>query len=83
MAIRCKMRLENVFRTEWGGVKAFFRCNYDAVLCAEDVGFQKATPSGQAEYIIDNPKAAEQLVIGRDYYVDFHPVTKPEEKAAA
>lgn len=62
------MRLENIFRTEWASVKAFFRCNYDASLSEEEVGFQKATPSGQAEYLIDNPKAAEQLVIGRVYY---------------
>ena len=28
---------------------------------------------------IDNPKAAEQLVIGASYYVDFHPVSQPVE----
>jgi len=82
MAIRCKMRLENVFRTEWGSAKVFFRCNYDSKLSEEDVGFQKATPSGSAEFMIDNPKAAEQLVIGRDYYVTFDAVPKPEAKAA-
>lgn len=68
------MCLDNIFRNEWGGMKAFFRCEYDAALSAEDVGFQKATPSGSAEFVIDNPKAKEQLVIGRYYYVDFHPI---------
>lgn len=74
MAIRCKMRLDDVISNAWGGKKAFFRCEYDERLAKEDVGFQKATPTGQAEFVIDNPKASEQLVIGGYYYVDFHPV---------
>lgn len=78
MAIRCKMRLDNIFRhSQWGGLKAFFSCQYDEKLAKEDVAFQKATPTGNAEFIIDNPKAAEQLVIGQYYYVDFHPVPEP------
>lgn len=67
------MQLENVIAHQWGGAKAIFRCIYDQKI-AEDVSFQKATPSGFAEYQIDNPKAAEQLVIGKHYYVDFTPV---------
>lgn len=76
MAIRAKMQLENVFAQQWGGAKAIFRCTYDQKV-AEDLSFQKATPSGCAEFQVDNPKAAEQLVIGKYYYVDFSPV--PEE----
>lgn len=83
MAIRCKMRLEDVIRNNWGGRKAFFSCQYDQKLTDEDVGFQKATPTGSAEFVIDNPKATEQLVIGEYYYVDFHPVPKAEPKVAA
>ena len=71
MAIRCKMTLENIFAQSWGGAKAIFRCTYDPKLSEEDASFQKATPSGHAEFQIDNPKAAEQLVIGKSYYVDF------------
>lgn len=82
MAIRCKMRLDDVVSTSWGGRKAFFSCSYDEKLAKEDAGFQKATPSGHAEYMIDNPKATEQLVIGEYYYVDFHQVPKQEAKAA-
>lgn len=74
MSIRCKMKLESVFAQTWGGAKAIFRCEYDPQLVAEDRAFQKATPTGHAEFQIDNPKAAEQLVIGRHYYVDFTPV---------
>ena len=71
MKIRCKMRLENVFANEYGGCKAIFRCQYDQKVADEDAGFQKATPTGHAEYVIDNPRAAEQLVIGRYYYFDI------------
>ncbi len=81
MAIRCKMQLENVFAQSWGGAKAIFRCSYDKDLSEEGRSFEKATPSGHvatssghAEFQIDNPKAAEQLVIGKSYYVDFSPV---------
>lgn len=74
MGIRCKMTLENVFANTYGGSKAIFRCTYDSKV-AEDVSFQKATPSGMAEFVVDNPKAAEQLVIGQAYYVDFTPAT--------
>jgi hypothetical protein len=69
------MTLENVFAQSWGGAKAIFRCVYDQKI-AEDLSFQKATPSGFAEFVIDNPKAAEQLVIGEAYYVDFTGVPK-------
>ena len=73
MGIRCKMTLEGVYAQSWGGAKAIFRCTYDQKI-AEDISFQKATPTGMAEFQIDNPLAAEQLVIGRSYYVDFSAV---------
>jgi hypothetical protein len=74
MAIRCKMRLDDVVGMEYGGRKAFFSCQYDQKLAAEDASFQKATPTGRAEFVIDNPKATEQLSVGGYYYVDFTPV---------
>jgi len=82
MGIRCKMRLENIFAQAWGGSKAVFRCEYDPKVAEEDRGFQRATPSGFAEFQIDNPKAVEQLVIGEHYYVDFTPVPKPAAATA-
>lgn len=80
MTIRCKMRLDDVIANTWGGRKAFFSCSYDEKLAKEDAGFQMATPSGHAEYVIDNPKATAQLVIGAYYYVDFTPVPAPPAK---
>lgn len=76
MTIRCKMRLDNVFAQTWGGAKAIFSCIYDQALCEEDKSFQKATPTGMAEFQIDNPKAAEQLVVGQYYYFDIKQVSE-------
>ncbi len=73
MTIRAKMILESVLPQQWGGSQATFRCTYDQQV-AEDVSFQKATPSGYAHFTIDNPKALEQLTIGAAYYVDFSAV---------
>lgn len=71
MGTRVKMKLEGVYSQTWGGCKAIFRCEYDGALIAEDIAFQKATPNGMAEFQIDNPKAAEQMVIGASYYFDI------------
>jgi len=70
VSIRAKMTLESVIPNTYGGAQAIFRCIYDQKV-AEDVSFQKATPSGEARFSIDNPKAMEQLKIGQAYYVDF------------
>jgi hypothetical protein len=40
---------------------------------AEDVSFQKATPTGRMELQIDNPVAIERMPIGKVFYVDFTP----------
>lgn len=74
MTIRAKMTLEGVYAQSWGGAKAIFRCAYDGSKSEEDISFQKATPSGSAEFQIDNPAAAEQLVIGKSYYFDISEV---------
>ena len=71
MAIRCKMRLDSVLPMAYAGATATFRCEYDAKLCAEDASFQKAAPSGEARFQIDNPRAYEQLVVGATYYFDI------------
>lgn len=70
MAIRAKMRLENVVANTWGGCKAIFSCQYDSNK-EEDKSFQKATPSGTAEFSVDNPAVYPQLVMGKYYYFDI------------
>lgn len=73
MSIRAKMILRNLLPNTYGdGAQAVFTCHYDSSN-PEDVGFCKATPSGEARFQIDNPKAAEQLVIGKAYYFDISP----------
>ena len=83
MSIRCKMKLQEVIAQKWGGAKAIFACEYDEEVSAEDKGFQKATPTGTAEFQIDNPEASKQLVIGQAYYFDITPVPDPVSDDAA
>lgn len=77
MTIRAKMTLESLIPFSWGGSQAIFRCTYDQKV-AEDISFQKATPTGEARFQIDNPLALQQMVIGANYYVDFTHVPKAE-----
>ena len=64
------MRLNAVVAQQWGGVKAIFNCEYDPAT-PEDKRFQKATPTGLAEFSIDNLDVIPQLVIGKSYYFDM------------
>ena len=73
MAIRCKMRLSQVIGNNVRRLEGNIPPRVNPKLVAEDAGFQKATPSGMAEFQIDNPKAVEQLVIGQTYYFDITP----------
>lgn len=70
--IRAKMHLRAIIPSGWGGMKAVFMCQYDNTI-EEDKKFQKATPSGNAEFCMDNPHAFDQLVQGGDYYFDITP----------
>jgi hypothetical protein len=70
MAVRAKLTLTSVADQSWGGKTLKFSAVYDTSI-PEDQRFQKATPSGSAEFTIDNPAALEQFVLGDSYYVDF------------
>jgi len=76
MSIRAKMRLSSVVAQQWGGAQAIFSCEYDNTI-PEDKKFQQATPTGMAQFTIDNPAAIEQLVIGKTYYFDISPSDAP------
>lgn len=73
MKIRAKMTLESVIPYSYGGSLSIFRCTYDPRVVEEDRGFQKATPSGEARFQIDNLAAIGQLIIGKSYYFDISP----------
>ena len=73
---RCKMRLEGIFKHNYGsGVKVIFHAEYDQSI-PEDRSFSKATPSGSAEFVIDNPAVMDMLVIGGRYYFDITPMSQ-------
>jgi hypothetical protein len=76
MTVRAKLHLTSETSHEWGGKTLRFDTRYDDTI-PEDKRFQKATPSGHAELMIDNPAALAQFEIGKDYYVDFVPASKP------
>lgn len=70
--IRAMMHIQAIVPNGWGGVKVLFQAQYDDKI-EEDRRFQKATPTGSAEFTIDNPAAFGQLVPGGRYYFDIHP----------
>ena len=70
MATRAKMHLVGIVPQMWGGYQVLFQCYYDDTI-PEDMRFQKATPSGEARFTIDNPEVIKQLVIGKTYYFDI------------
>lgn len=57
------------------GNEVTFRTVYegDTSKDTENARFTKATPWGEIKMGIDNPKALEQFVAGKSYYVDFSP----------
>ncbi len=70
--ITAKMRVESIIPSMWGGSTVQFRADYDDKI-AEDKRFQKATPTADARFAIDNPAAISQLVVGGTYYFDIVP----------
>lgn len=75
MAVRGKLMLTETTDLYYGGKRLKFSTVYDATI-PEDQRFQKATPSGFAEFQIDNPAALEQFNLGQSYYIDFVPAPK-------
>lgn len=55
-----------------GGVTIRMAPVYDSTI-EEDRRFNTATPSGELTMFVNNPKAVEELEIGRAFYLDFTP----------
>jgi hypothetical protein len=68
--VRAKVKLVSKVQHHWGSTTLRFDCQYDDTI-PEDKRFQKATPSGHAEFMIDNPTAVAFFELGKNYYVDF------------
>jgi hypothetical protein len=81
MSIRAKMRLEGVYANVYGGTKAIFHTQYDPDT-REDRRFQKATPTGMAEFVIDNPAVSSQLIVGEHYFFDIVSARDEEDQSA-
>lgn len=69
--VRAKLVLSSV-ADHGEGKRLRFDATYDPST-PEDQRFQKATPSGFAELVVDNPAAIEKFKEGQAYYVDFTP----------
>lgn len=69
--VRAKLRLSSV-TPQGEGRLLRFDAQYDDKT-PEDQRFQKATPSGHAELVVDNPAALDKFEAGKAYYVDFTP----------
>lgn len=74
MSVRAKFKVTKVARTDWGTTEITLNPDYDSTI-EEDRRFAKATPSGTIQLCVDNPPAAEQLALGKFFYVDFTEVT--------
>ncbi|TAM50208.1 MAG: hypothetical protein EPN57_20525 [Paraburkholderia sp.] len=78
MPVRAKFMLSEVTTNSYNpAAKKFkFTAQYDPSI-PEDQRFQKATPWGEFEMQVDNPAAAVQFELGKQYYIDFTPADIP------
>jgi hypothetical protein len=78
MAVRSKLHLHGMEDHGDGSKTLHFSTQYDPAI-PEDQRFCEATPSGQAQLLINNPAALAQFAVGNSYYVDFTPVPEASE----
>lgn len=76
MSVRCKLRLTSIKQSEFNPTARTlaFEARYDTSI-PEDQRFYDATPWGTFEMLVNNPKALEQLELGKDYYLDLTPAS--------
>jgi len=72
MTVRAKFVL-NEKRELTHTTELVFETQYDEDT-PEDMRFELATPTGKIQMNCNNPKALEQLRVGKAYYVDFEEV---------
>jgi len=58
-----------------GGIDVSMMPVYSEEEGSENKAFWEATPAGGIQLSIINPQAAAQFEVGREYYVDFTPVS--------
>lgn len=74
MSVRAKFVVQSITEYQHGGKKITLAPQYDQSI-PEDKRFCKATPSGEFWMQIDNPAAAEQLKLGKAFYIDLTEVS--------
>ena len=72
MMVRAKFQLQEITINYWdkSSRKLVFRAAYDTSI-PEDQRFFGATPTGEFSMLVNNPKAIEQLELGKYYYFDI------------
>ena len=70
--VRGKFKVTKVAALDWSTTakEITLGAYYDNSI-EEDRKYAQATPSGQITMLVDNPPAAEQLALGKFFYVDF------------
>lgn len=72
--IRAKFEVLSVTKyAHFGGTKVEMSPVYSNDPEHPNKAFWEATPSGKIEMQINNPSAAQQFEVGKEYYVDFSP----------
>lgn len=78
MAVRAKFRCSSI--EDFGyNKRVSLQAVYEGSLGEneENKRFTKATPWGELKMTVDNPAAAIQFEIGKEYYLDFTEVPQP------
>lgn len=72
MSVRAKFKVTSIEVFDWSSntKKIKLTPQYDPSI-AEDRRFATATPSGELWMQVDNPAAAEQLALGKTFYIDL------------
>lgn len=73
MAVRGKFQVQSVTTHSWNPNAKTVKLHAVSTGSKENESWAKYTPSGTIEMLIENPPAADQLAIGKEFYVDFTP----------
>lgn len=75
MSVRAKFQVQSIKSMHWSKThkEIILAPQYDTSI-PEDRRYATATPSGSITLMVDNPAAAEQLELGKFFYIDFTPV---------
>ena len=76
--IRAKLRVRTIAEHDRSPTSrtVTLQAVYDTSI-PEDQRFFDATPSASFELLVNNPKALEELKLGRAFYLDFVPIEEP------